>query len=181
MICAQCGASYDGDRLECAKCGKELTSKSGVKAMVIIFWCLMLIWALMALQIEIYFQGEEDFKATANILWSLRCNELTSLLIIWGLARYWLGKPFFPVLLIAFIFYLLTLWWICNAFSIDAEDNFSQFYEDAHIMLRAIFAYIAIAFTWFVNRLEFSDATCLSGGKKMLPLPNGGRMVEGKE
>lgn len=175
MMCSQCGAEYEENRFECAKCGKELTSKSGVRAMIVIFWCLLVIWALMALQIEVYCHGEEDFKATANILWSLRCNELTSLVIIWGLGKYWQGKQFFPVLLIAFIFYLLTLWWICNAFSIDAEDNFSQFYEDAHIMLRAIYAYIAIAFTWFVNRLKFSDADCLTLGKGLLPLPNGGR------
>lgn len=174
MICSQCGAKYDDNRFECSKCGNELTSKSGVKAMVIIFWCLMVIWALMALQIEVYFHGE-DFKATANVLWSLRCNELTSLLIIWGLSKYWQGKQFFPVLLIAFIFYLLTLWWICNAFSIDAEDSFSQFYEDAHVMLRAIFAYIAIAFAWYVNRLKFSDSECVTIGKTCLRLPNAGR------
>lgn len=157
MACEKSHTEMAEKYFDCPACGQELVSKTGVKAIHIIFWILMIIWLLLALQIEFYSNSSagESYHNLGAVMWSIRANEFTCFIIAYALYRYWRKESFFLTVLLAFGVYLLTLCWICQALAGEeflARDNF---FKDANLILRGIFSYIATVYAWFVSKMKY--------------------------
>lgn len=157
MACTKSHAQMAEEYFDCPSCGQELVSRVGVKAIHIIFWVLMGIWMLLALQIELY-SGSimgQSYHNIGTVMWSIRANEFTCFIIAYALYRYWRKEAFFLTVLLAFGVYLLTLCWICQALAGEEFLLRDNFFNESHLILRGIFAYIATVFAWFVSKMKY--------------------------